>query len=87
MPAPQEDQLTGYLRVAPRYLAATVLTPERGLIFWVSGAALVFLALLVVIAARAGGAGVLAGAWRVTFWDELAMAITAGVASLFGGVV
>lgn len=40
-----------------------------------------------VIVARAGGAGVLAGAWRITFWDELAMAIAAGVASLFGAVV
>ena len=67
-------------------LAVTALAPERGLIFWVSGASLVFLALLGVIAARAGGAGVLVGAWRVTFWGALAMATTAAVGSLFGTV-
>ena len=68
-------------------LAVTALVPERGLIFWVLGASLVFLALLGVIAARAGGAGVLVGTWRVTFWDALAMAATAAVGSLFGTVV
>ena len=68
-------------------LAVTALAPERGLIFWVLGASLVFLALLGVIAARAGGAGVLVGTWRVTFWGALAMAATAAVGSLFGTVV
>ena len=68
-------------------MAVTALAPERGLIFWVLGASLVFLALLGVIAARAGGACVLAGTWRVTFWGALAMAATAAVGSLFGTVV
>lgn len=68
-------------------LAVTALAPAQGLIAWVSGTSLVFLALLGVIAARVGGAGVLAGAWRVTFWGALAMAITAGVGALFGAVV
>jgi VIT1/CCC1 family predicted Fe2+/Mn2+ transporter len=36
------------------------------------------------VAARAGGASALTGAWRVTFWGVLAMAITAGVGMLFG---
>jgi VIT1/CCC1 family predicted Fe2+/Mn2+ transporter len=36
------------------------------------------------LAARAGGAGVMIGAWRVTFWGALAMGLTAGVGSLFG---
>ena len=49
----------------------------------VTGASLVFLALLGVIAARAGGADELTGAMRVTFWGALAMAITAGVGALF----
>jgi len=39
------------------------------------------------VAARAGGAPLVAGAWRVTFWGALAMAITAGVGALFGAVV
>jgi VIT1/CCC1 family predicted Fe2+/Mn2+ transporter len=30
---------------------------------------------------------VLVGAWRVTFWGALAMAITAGVGALFGAPV
>ena len=33
---------------------------------------------------RAGRAGLVAGAWRVTFWGALAMAITAAVGALFG---
>jgi len=33
-----------------------------------------------------GGAGVAAGAWRVTFWGALAMAATAAVGALFGTV-
>jgi len=39
------------------------------------------------VAARAGGAGVLVGEWRVTFWGALAMSITAGVGALFGAVL
>ena len=49
----------------------------------VAGASLVFLALLGVIAARAGGADEVTGAMRVTFWGALAMAMTAGVGALF----
>jgi vacuolar iron transporter family protein len=48
---------------------------------------LAFLMLLGVVAARAGGAPVVASAARVTFWGALAMAITAGVGSLFGAAV
>jgi len=68
-------------------LAVAALIPGPGLLVWVSGMSLVFLALLGVVAARAGGASVLASAWRVTFWGALAMAITAGVGALFGAVV
>jgi vacuolar iron transporter family protein len=68
-------------------LAVTALAPDRGLIAWVAATSLVFLALLGAVSARAGGAGVVSGAWRVTFWGALAMAITAGVGSLFGAVV
>jgi VIT1/CCC1 family predicted Fe2+/Mn2+ transporter len=67
-------------------LAVTALAPAAGLIPLVSGTSLVFLALLGGVAARAGGAGVLKGAIRVTFWGALAMALTAGVGSLFGTV-
>jgi len=65
-------------------LAVTALSPAQGLIAWVSGASLVFLALLGAVAARVGGANALVGAARVTFWGALAMAVTAGVGALFG---
>ena len=68
-------------------LAVTALAPVASLIGWVTATSLVFLALLGATAARAGGANMLAGAWRVTFWGALAMAITAGVGKLFGAVV
>jgi VIT1/CCC1 family predicted Fe2+/Mn2+ transporter len=45
---------------------------------------LAFLALLGGLAARAGGAGVMIGALRVTFWGALAMGVTAAVGALFG---
>lgn len=68
-------------------LAVTFLAPRGQLILAVSGLSLVFLAALGSIAARVGGAGVWAGAWRVTFWGALAMASTAGVGALFDAVV
>jgi VIT1/CCC1 family predicted Fe2+/Mn2+ transporter len=68
-------------------LVVTALVPGPGLIAWVAGTSLVFLAVLGVVAARVGGASPLLGAWRVTFWGVLAMAITAGVGKLFGAVV
>ena len=46
-------------------------------------ASLFFLAVLGGVAARAGGAAILTGAVRVTFWGTLAMALTAGVGKLF----
>ena len=68
-------------------LAVVWLAPAGNLMLWVSAMSLAFLALLGVVAARAGGANVAASAVRVTFWGALAMAITAGVGSLFGAVV
>ena len=68
-------------------LVLTIAAPEKSLIALVAGGTLVFLALLGGIAARVGGAGILLGALRVTFWGALAMAITAGVGALFGTVV
>jgi len=50
----------------------------------VSAGSLLFLALLGAVAARAGGADMMKGAVRVTFWGALAMAVTAGVGALVG---
>lgn len=68
-------------------LVVTALVPQQSLLMWVASSSLAFLALLGVIAAKAGGASVLTSAMRVTLWGALAMAITAGVGSLFGASV
>jgi VIT1/CCC1 family predicted Fe2+/Mn2+ transporter len=60
------------------------IVPERAIEASVSPASLAFLALLGAIAARTGGASMAKGALRITFWGALAMAITAGVGTLFG---
>jgi vacuolar iron transporter family protein len=67
-------------------LLVTAMVPAAGLIPFVSGTSLLFLAILGALAARVGGAGVTMGAIRVTFWGALAMAVTAGVGWLFGTV-
>ena len=67
-------------------LAVAALVPLQSLLLSVSGTSLVFLAVLGFISAKAGGANVWAGAWRVTFWGALAMAITAGAGAWFGAV-
>jgi vacuolar iron transporter family protein len=68
-------------------LLVTVLAPTRNLIFLVSSASLIFLAALGGLAAHTGGASVVRGAARVTFWGAFAMAVTAGVGALFGTTV
>ena len=67
-------------------LLVTAVSPVPALIPLVAGSSLAFLALLGGLAARAGGASVIVGATRVTFWGALAMGVTAGVGSLFGTV-
>ncbi len=65
-------------------LLMVLLVPVSTLLWTVSGSSLLFLALLGSLAARAGGASVMTAAARVTFWGALAMALTAGVGTLFG---
>jgi VIT1/CCC1 family predicted Fe2+/Mn2+ transporter len=67
-------------------LLAAVVAAQQSVIVWVSVTSLFFLALLGAIAARVGGASPWTGAWRVTFWGALAMAVTAGAGALFGAV-
>jgi VIT1/CCC1 family predicted Fe2+/Mn2+ transporter len=68
-------------------LLTVVWSPDRYLIPLVAGSSLIFLAILGGAAAFAGGASAARGAIRVTLWGALAMALTAGVGSLFGAVV
>jgi len=62
----------------PLVVAALVAVPAT---------ALVVLASLGAIAARAGGASIGMAAARVAFWGALAMAATAGIGELFGTIV
>lgn len=68
-------------------LLMVFISSSKNLIVVVSFASLVFLILLGILAARVGGANVWKGALRVGFWGALAMAITAGIGTLFGTVV
>ncbi len=67
-------------------LLAVLLAPSN-LVWAVSAASLLFLALLGAIGARAGGADIVRATIRVTFWGALAMALTAGIGAVFGTVV
>jgi len=64
-------------------IVATVAPPAL-IVLFVAASTLVGLAVLGGLGAKAGGAGVLRGAIRVTFWGALAMGATAGVGALFG---
>ncbi len=65
-------------------LAAAWIVSGPGQIPVVGAASLLFLASLGGVAARTGGAPILPGIMRVTFWGFLAMVVTAAVGRLFG---
>ena len=67
-------------------LVVVSLVPPPALLATVFLTSLAFLAMLGALAAQAGGARIGTGALRISFWGALAMAITAGVGSLFGAV-
>lgn len=68
-------------------LVVALLAPPAQISLFVAAATLVSLAVLGALGASAGGAAVLRGAFRVTFWGALAMAATAGVGAVFGVTV
>lgn len=63
------------------FLPTGILTPG------IVGVTLVLLVVLGGVAAHLGGASLVRGAARVVFWGAVAMAATAGVGRLFGGVI
>ncbi len=65
-------------------LALLLLAPAAYRVPAIIGGSLVSLAVLGGLAARAGGAGVLKGVVRVTFWSALAMGCTMLIGTLFG---
>ncbi len=61
-----------------------IAVPEASIVWAVSIACLAGLAILGAIGARAGGAGMLKPALRVTFWGAVAMGATAAIGALVG---
>jgi VIT1/CCC1 family predicted Fe2+/Mn2+ transporter len=68
-------------------LATVLIAPAAVLIPVAITTCLCFLALLGGLGAYAGGAPASRAALRVTFWGALAMALTAGVGTLFGAAM
>ena len=68
-------------------LLMVFLTPGKMLVPAVAIASLLFLAILGIVGARAGGANVWRATLRVTFWGALAFALTAGIGRLFGTAI
>jgi len=68
-------------------LALVPVFPGSSLAWIVSGASLLFLAILGVVGAKAGGAPMGKAVARVTFWGAVAMGATAGIGALFGTTV
>ena len=65
-------------------LLMVIIAPATALVWSVSIASLLFLALLGGIGAKAGGANIGRAVLRVTFWGAFAMAATAAIGTLFG---
>lgn len=68
-------------------LLVVLLAPAPLLVPAVAVVSLACLAVLGALGARAGGAPLGPSVFRVSFWGALAMAVTAGIGSLFGTVV
>ncbi len=68
-------------------LVVAAVASAANILWLIAGASLVCLAVLGGVAARAGGATVAVGAFRVTFWGALAMAVTATVGRVVGAAV
>jgi hypothetical protein len=65
-------------------LFVAFIAPNPVLAIAVAAASVIFLGLLGAAGAKIGGAGILKGTVRVTFWGILAMAVTAGVGHFVG---
>ncbi|MEI2612890.1 MAG: VIT family protein [Candidatus Promineifilaceae bacterium] len=68
-------------------LLVSWLAPRDWTVPAVAVGTLISLAVLGALGARAGGAGLVKGAARVTLWGAFALAVTAGIGALFGTVV
>jgi len=62
----------------------TLFAPIKNMEYSLYGLAILFLAILGAIAAKAGGSGIMKAVFRITFWGTIAMGLTALVGHLFG---
>ena len=65
-------------------VVVVLVVPTAALMWSLVASSLIFLVLLGLLAARAGGAPLLPSVLRVSFWGSLAMGVTAAVGALFG---
>ena len=68
-------------------LAVAALSPVEHIVVTVSLSALLFLAVLGIMAAQAGGAKMMRSTFRMMFWGSLAMGATWAIGLIFGTVV
>jgi VIT1/CCC1 family predicted Fe2+/Mn2+ transporter len=68
-------------------LLVAAIAPAQWAIPAIALSALISLAILGGIAAKAGGAPIGPGIIRITFWSALAMGVSSGVGALFGSMV
>lgn len=68
-------------------LGVAAIVAGSAMIPMVAVSSLVFLALLGAVAAKAGGANMITGSFRVLFWGSMAMTVTALIGSLFVTIV
>ena len=65
-------------------LLVILFAPLKGIEFWLYGSTILALVLLGAVAARTGGSPIWKAITRITIWGSIAMALSAGVGSLFG---
>jgi VIT1/CCC1 family predicted Fe2+/Mn2+ transporter len=65
-------------------LMVVLFTPLNTMEYYLYGSAIIFLAFLGAMAAKAGGSGVRKAIIRITFWGTIAMGLTAIVGYIFG---
>ncbi|HQW55515.1 MAG TPA: VIT family protein [Saprospiraceae bacterium] len=63
---------------------AALIVPVKQMVYIQYGVALLFLIVLGIVAAKAGGSNVMKAITRITFWGTAAMGITALIGHLFG---
>lgn len=68
-------------------LLVVLVSPITNLALIVSAASILFLCLLGILSAIAGGAHIGKAALRISFWGAFAMAVTSAIGSLFGAIV